>query len=879
MCVYVTNELKSTRIDTGITKHEGVDEICVQVQCRKLPSILICCIYRHPKASVTSFDYIEDTLRALIMRKKTFFLLGDLNDNLFHPNSKLSHVISHNKLSQLIDKPTRVTPTSATLLDIIITNKPDMVLQSSVTPTIIADHDLISVSVDILKPKRQPTTTTKRDLRNYTSDTLSSLIINETSTLNQILQTDDVDKQVSLLTSVISNSIDKCAPMSTVTVHRPPAPWLNDEIKEAIKERNKAQTILKSHRLNPTLQIKFKDIKRRVKNLITSTKKKYYQQELENSKNNIAATWKTLKNIIPSKRQNKTTPPLETLNDKVDDFNKFFASVGLRTYESTQESLRADSPNPSTEGSPTPSLPTHTDLRLFRPQPVDQVTVILTVKQLQKTNSFGSDNISLKFIKDSLIAIIFYLTTIINTSIVTGTFPAPWKNAIVIPLHKSGDHDDIGNYRPISLLPILSKILEKIIANQLVSFLESNKLLSPTQHGFRPKLSTVTALQVITDKIYENIDKKQISLLTLCDLSKAFDSVNHTILLQKLHLVNVDAFWFSSYLNNRTQSVRINNTVSSRQAVPYGVPQGSILGPLLFNIYVNDMPKHITNCILVQYADDTQFLHSGNINNISSIISKTENTLKQVRKYFLENGLKLNTNKTQCLFLGTRQLLAHIPHNTTIRCAGSDIQPSTHAKNLGIYLDSYLTFEKHTSEIIKKAMGTLMFVNRNKDYFTKDTRITILQTLVLSALNYGITVWGTTNSTILNKVQKIQNFTIKVADGKARKFDHVTPLFKELKWLRVKELVTFNLIITVFKYKIKEYPDHILPLQTVNNVTNSTTRQQNNLYVRRTNTDTGARAISVLGPKLWNSLPPEVKDSVSLSTLKSKLRKYLLASI
>ncbi len=209
-------------------------------------------------------------------------------------------------------------------------------------------------------------------------------------------------------------------------------------------------------------------------------------------------------------------------------------------------------------------------------------------------------------------------------------------------------------------------------------------------------------------------------------------------------------------------------------------------------------------------ADDTQFLHSAKINEIHNLINKTEITMKQIRTYFLENGLKLNTNKTQCIFLGTRQLLAHIPNNTTIRCADTLIQPSFHVNNLGLHLDSYMTFNKHISEITKKTMGTLIFINRHKNLFNKETRIMIVQTLALSIMKYCITIWGTTNSTLINKVQKLQNFAIKVADGKARKYDHVTPLFKDLQWLKIKDLIIFSILTRVFKQKIEDYPDHIL---------------------------------------------------------------------
>ncbi len=272
--------------------------------------------------------------------------------------------------------------------------------------------------------------------------------------------------------------------------------------------------------------------------------------------------------------------------------------------------------------------------------------------------SFGSDKISLRFIKDSMFVIVFYLTVIINTSVSTGRFPTSWKHATVTLLFKSGDKSNTSNYRPISLLPIFSKILDKIVASQLTTFLDSKNILAVNQHGFRSKLSTETALTVITDNLYDNMDKRQISLLTLCDLSKAFDSVNHLLLLKKLIKINIDTHWFDSYLSNRTQSVRLNNTVSSKLNVNYGVPQGSILGPLLFNIFVNDLPDFIGDGILVQYADDTQFLHSGPLDDLKVIISKTEETLRRARTYFLRQGLMMNAHKTQCTFIGTRRKAA-----------------------------------------------------------------------------------------------------------------------------------------------------------------------------------------------------------------------------
>ncbi len=275
-----------------------------------------------------------------------------------------------------------------------------------------------------------------------------------------------------------------------------------------------------------------------------------------------------------------------------------------------------------------------------RPQPVDVNTVILTIKHLNITCSVGSDGIPLRFLEDALYVIVFYKTCIINSSLVTGKFPTQWKHANVIPVFKSGDINVVNNFRPISLLPILSKNLEKTVANQLQCYLESKQLLSSSQHGFRLRLSTETALTVITNEIYNNMDQKIISLLTLCDLSKAFDSVSHTILLMKCKKLNIDNFWFDNYLNNRTMSVRLKDVTSKEQNVNYGVPQGSILGPILFGIYVNDLSEHV-NSFIVQYADDTQLLHTGTVDNIYQLIKDTESTRKQCKRYFFKEWSSL----------------------------------------------------------------------------------------------------------------------------------------------------------------------------------------------------------------------------------------------
>lgn len=340
----------------------------------------------------------------------------------------------------------------------------------------------------------------------------------------------------------------------------------------------------------------------------------------------------------------------------------------------------------------------------------------------------------------------------------------------------------------------------------------------------------------------------------------------------------MDPFWFESYLSNRTQSVRLNDTVSDKTSISYGVPQGSVLGPILFNIYVNDLASFLPNCDVIQYADDTQIILSSNIDKLKDLIQKAEDTLKLAKIYFNANGLMLNAKKKQCIFIGTRRLLSLIPPNTHLMVDGNVITPSTSVKNLGIYFDNHLSFDTHITELIKKAHGIIMFINRMKDNFNKLTNIIVVQSLVMSIINYGISIWGATNITQVERVQKIQNFAAKVALGGAAKSDHVTPFLRELKWLKINHQYEYEIMTLTYRKINRDLPDWLLPLAYVRDSRSHhvNTRQTELLHVPRCNTCLATRSFQVTAPSLWNNLPPVVQHAPSLFTFKSRLKEFLL---
>ena len=309
----------------------------------------------------------------------------------------------------------------------------------------------------------------------------------------------------------------------------------------------------------------------------------------------------------------------------------------------------------------------------------------------------GIDKISMRVVKDSLPVILPSLTSIINTSFVKGTFPLLWKMAEVTPIPKDGHHEQANNNRPVSLLPILSKVCEKVALTQFMTFLESKQRLSTEQSGNKRFHSTETPLIETTDVILEGIDKQKVTAVVLLDMSKAFDSLDHRILLLRLQDIGVSSTalrWFSSYLSNRFQAVRINSELSDRLSIQSGVPQGSILGPILFSIYVNDLPSVPQCCKSRTYVDDNKLYITFPVQQCASIVEDINEDLTRIRNWCFDNCLLLNASKTKLMLFGSRHMIAKIP-NFNLSLLGKDLVPARIARDLGVTFDDQLTFNDH----------------------------------------------------------------------------------------------------------------------------------------------------------------------------------------
>ena len=411
---------------------------------------------------------------------------------------------------------------------------------------------------------------------------------------------------------------------------------------------------------------------------------------------------------------------------------------------------------------------------------LNQITreeLVAVVMKMPSNKSPGMDKVTTKVIKDCLFTVSKPLTEIINLSFTSNTFPTAWKIAEVVPHVKNGDSEVASNNRPISLLVTNSKICERIVFNQLSNYLEEHNRLTSHQSGNKCKHSTESVHLLVTDHILNAIDEKKVTVLVLLDLSKAFDSIDHDRLLHKLQNCGISPNtleWFRSYLTGRMQAVPIGAEISDLLPITKEVPQGSILGPLLFNLFINDLPCIPLNSELESYVDDSKLFLSFCIEKLQDVVMTVNNDLFTVATYLSNNCLLANPDKTKIMFFGTQQMLKHIPADTSFTFLGKTVQPVQNANDLGLTMDPSLSFDEHIKQSVSSCMKKLHQINRVKNLFRQSTLEMIIQCYVFSKLFYCSTALSSTSQKNICKLKTVQNFAARIITG-YRKYDHRSP--------------------------------------------------------------------------------------------------------
>ena len=473
-----------------------------------------------------------------------------------------------------------------------------------------------------------------------------------------------------------------------------------------------------------------------------------------------------------------------------------------------------------------------------------------------------------------------FVTQFINDSLASGHVPIDFKQALVTPLLKKQNLDInvLKNYRPVSNLSFLSKVLERVVLFQINDHLSKNNLNEKLQSAYKSGHSTETALLKVTSDILNFIDTGHVSVLALLDLSSAFDTIDHKILLERLNVTfgisGTALKWIESYITDRSQRVKIKSETSSSVSLKFGVPQGSVLGPVLFSLYIQPLTTVIDpfNFFYHLYADDSQLYNFALLNDLESLLQKLITCVAAVNDWMIANKLKMNNDKTEIMLAGTLSKLNQIDVKN-ISFDGVNVTLSSKVKNLGVILDEQFTMDQAVSQVRKSCYFEMRKIAHLRPLISEDSTKQLISSFVLSKLDYC----NSMRSGNMEKLQLVQNQAARLIK-KLPKRHSISPVLKELHWLPVEFRLQYKSAILVYQcLNDTLYPAYMKEMLTQYIPSRSLRSSQKNQLIKPSPKlkHFGERAFTFVGPDLWNSLPEDVKSAPSLQTFKTKLKTYL----
>lgn len=806
-----------------------------------------------------------------------FFLCGDFNYWVNNPSGKpfTSDFLNSLDAHSCINSVNGPTHSAGNTLDLIIHDSENTLLTNIITFPIdnkYSDHSLITFNYNIpIKPPAKPKVI---KFRNYNKKNLENLKLDITtafaSTGNINFQPIELVNNFNTMLSLLHENnfplIEKSIKVQESN------PWFDSSISKLRRDRRIAERHWR-HSRSETSRLKYITARSLVVSEIEEKKKDYFTSEIINCELNQKKLWNVISKLTGCPEHqypsNITSNEInEFFINKIEKLRKDLDSITIsETYSDVVL-------NYTTSNSPSV-------LNQFLP--VTECDVLKLVNSQNKT-SCSLDPFNFTKIPEILPLLVPIFTIIINACFSLGVFPNSEKIALVRPLLKKPnlDKDDLNNYRPVSNLTYLSKLIERAILNQLNPHLNKNKRISDFQSAYRQHHSTETALCRIYNDLLLNTENSASSLLILLDLSAAFDTIDHNLLLKDLKDSGINGnalLLVDSYLNERFQKVSLNDSVSKQLKLSYGVPQGSVLGPVLFSLYSSKlamiMSAHDVRYHL--YADDTQIYMP--ITNVASTKSKITNIISDIKLWMHERKLKLNEGKTEVILI-KGPLNNEISIDSEKTDFIKDILPSNSVRDLGLILDSKLSFKSHINSVIKTCNFQLRRLSCIMKYLNKETATTLIHAFITSRVDYCNSLFINLPKKDLTRLQSILNRAARLI-YKLPSFTSTSPYLYELHWLPIKARIEFKVCLLVFKALRFNQPSYLYDLFTrYTPQSNMTLRAADDPYllvVPRLNKHSSftSRSISYAGPLLFNKLPFNIKDSNNTVSFKKLLKTYL----
>ena len=676
----------------------------------------------------------------------------------------------------------------------------------------------------------------------------SRLITHQPTNLSHLVET---------YNRTLSSLIDKHAPLKTKTIRAKP---LNKWFTPALSNlksvcRHLERIWLKSQ--SPHHLKLLRTATNKYHSAIIAAKKIYNASLISASTTNPRKLWNSI-NILLNRTSTYHLPSSLSAKSLSQLFATFFSEKIVKLHTALSSATTNSSPH---------TLPreTPTSLNSFKPASEEEVRKII----LSSPDTFCDlDPIPTPLLKQCLPTLLPTLTNIINLSLATGVFPDQFKSCSVTPLLKKNnlDKEDISNYRPISRLSFLSKLTERVVKNRLTAHLSSNDLLNSFQSAYTKHHSTESTLLAVHDHLIKAMSQQKVTALCLLDLSAAFDTIDHSILLHRMSswfgFNGTVLSWLESYLSSRSFTVNMNSSVSDKFQLRQGVPQGSVLGPLLFILYTTPLSSLLSNSSVGHhlYADDTQLFISFSASDFSANMLHLQATITLVSNWMSSNLLSLNQTKTEFLLLGLPVQLSKLSDPCLLMPSNVSIKPTDSARNLGVIFDSTLSLSQHISSVSKSCFLFIRDLRRIRNTLDFNTAHTIATSLIHSRLDYCNSLFLNLPQSQIRRLQLILNSTAR-AVSMTPKNCHISPVLKSLHWLKIEQRIQFKIISITYKALQTQKPSYLRKLLVVN--PNRRTRSSCVVTLQRppvlSRLKLTNRSFTHHAPVLWNSLPQQLR--------------------
>ncbi len=838
-------------------------------------------IYRVPPSTKNKLQRslflkeFADLLELSTTQSGRLVLAGDFNVHWDKKDdaerNQLEKLLDSHNLVQHVREPTHQ---DGHTLDLVITRASDNLVNSCDVGEFISDHNALHVILNCCRehPARRSIT-----YRSWKSIDIAALMQDIRSSLLSQPPPTNFDEALDLYNTILEKLLDKHAPVKQrVIVDHPSQPWINEAILSAKRERRKAERRWRKSGLE-VHKLAYKDLCSNVKGLVANAKAKFYVQKIEDCEGDMKKLYKIVDGLL-GREKPKVLPTASSDYTLAEYFSSFFISKILNIRQELAD-LECTLAKLSFENFEFLQRSSKNSLQHFRPTNTEEVT-----RMIKKSSAATCvlDPMPTSLIIKVLPQLIPYITDMVNIALSSDTFSSKLKLAIVHPLIKKPhlDGEILENYRPICNLPFISKVIERVVASRIKEHMMENGLLEEMQSAYKEAHSTETALLRVQNDVLSAVDNGKAVFLVLLDLSSAFDTVDHELLLLFLEkyvgLRGPVLNFLRSYLTGRSQRVSIHGVLSELTELTFGVPQGSVLGPLLFCMYTLPLGAILRHHGLSyhMYADDTQIYCTSDLKSPQEDITRVSLCVSDIRTWMIQNKLKINDNKTE--FMMIKSPHTKLDTNIEFEIGSTKIEQSKSCRNLGVIFDCEMKLDDQIQSMCKSANFHLRNIRAVRQLLPDSAVKQLVHALVTSRLDYCNSLLYGLPDYKISRLQRILNTAGRIV-ARCPKRTHITPILHELHWLPVEMRIRFKLLLLVFKcvnHLAPEYlSDLIKPIQH-----DRFTRAKSQALLDIPNSrlvSYGDRSFSVCGPKEWNELPSYIRYSSSVDTFKSNLKPFL----